>query len=65
MAASTFGRVMLHLLSLAPDGWPAREHPAPSSRSTRRTIATVAEVLQLDLQSRLALGSWQDDFSLS
>ena len=65
MTSSVFSLVLVHLTSLAPSAWPERRHEPPSSRSTRRTLATVAEVLQLGLQERLPLGSWQEDLSLA
>ena len=48
------------MVNIVPAGWHKREYEAPGSRSTRKTLATVAEVLELTYLQRLPLGSWQD-----
>ena len=45
---------------LAPAHWPSRFPGPPCARSTRRALATVAEILGLQHAERLPLGSWID-----
>ena len=47
----------------APPEWPPRPPGAPGGRSTRRALATVAEILGLEHHERLPLGSWVEDIS--
>ena len=54
-------RAMLRsFVALAPAHWHQRHPGDPCARSTRRTLATIAEVLGLSHSERLPLGSWVD-----
>ena len=57
---SNWRAILRAFVELSPSDWPPRHPGPPCARSTRRALATLAEVLGLSHQERLPLGSWVD-----
>ena len=63
MGDNAWRAVLRTFIQGAPAEWPQRPPGAPGGRSTRRALATVAEVLGLAHHERLPLGSWVEDIA--
>ena len=47
------------ILSMSPSSWPVRPVQDPTSRSLKRSLANIAQLMNLPIQGRLPLGVWQ------
>ena len=63
LSHGAWNQTLRELVLLGDQSWQPRPVKPPSSYSSRRFMPTISELINLPLNLRLALGSWQDNLS--